>query len=253
MALQWTTDENMGHGWFVPVIAGYIAWSRREQLSATPRKPSYWGLALVIWAGLQALAATLGAELFTARLAFVIAIFGSVLFIGGWGWLRKLLLPLVILLFMIPIPQILYAQLTLKLQTLASAMGEFLLTAMGIPVLRTGNLLELPSQTLDIADACSGIRSLLSLGFLSVVYAYFADKRVWMRWVLLLATVPIAIVANGIRVAFTGVLSEVNVNYAKGGFHEAEGYVVFIVALFALLILHRFLNIVIRRLGAKAA
>jgi exosortase len=157
------------------------------------------------------------------------------------------LFPLVLLLFMIPIPQILYAQLTLRLQTLASQLGELLISAMGIPVLRTGNLLELPSQTLDIADACSGIRSLLSLGFLSLVYAYFTDKRVWMRWALLIATVPIAIGANGIRVAVTGLLSEINTNYAKGAFHEAEGYIVFIVALIALLVTHRVLAYIARR------
>lgn len=242
MASQWANDENMGHGWFVPVLAGYIAWQRRDQLLATPRKPSYWGLVLVIWAGMQALAATLGAEIFTARLAFVMAVFGSVLFLGGRAWIRILLFPLLLLLFMIPIPQILYAQLTLRLQTLASELGEFLISAVGIPVLRTGNLLQLPSQTLDIADACSGIRSLLSLIFLSLVYAYFTDKRVWMRWALLFATVPIAIAANGIRVGVTGMLSEVNVDYARGTYHEAEGYIVFIVALTALLVTHRIIS-----------
>ena len=239
MVDQWATDENMGHGFFVPLIAGYIAWKRKDLLLATPRQSSMWGLALVIWAGFQALAATLGAELFTARLAFVMALWGVVLFTGGKRWLKILLFPLSLLLFMIPIPQILYARLTLSLQMLASELGELLIGAMGIPVIRTGNLLELPSQTLDIADACSGIRSLLSLGFLSLVYAYFTDKRPWMRWVLLIATVPIAIAANAIRVAVTGLLSEMNTKLAQGAYHEMEGYIVFIVALVALLITHR--------------
>jgi exosortase len=249
MASQWANDENMGHGWFVPVLAGFIAWQRRGELLVTPRKPNYWGLALVIWAGLQALAATLGAELFTARLAFVMAVFGAVLFIGGKEWVRKLLFPLLLLVFMIPIPQILYARLTLSLQMLASQLGEVLITAMGIPVFRTGNLLKLPSQTLDIAEACSGIRSLLSLGFLSLVYAYFTDKRIWMRWVLLIATIPIAIGANGIRVAVTGLLSEVNTDLAQGAYHEVEGYIVFVVALAALLITHRLISFGARKVG----
>jgi exosortase len=247
MASQWANDENMGHGWFVPVLAGYIAWQRRERLMATPRKPSYWGLALVVWAGFQAFAATLGAELFTARLAFVFAVVGSILFIGGKGWLRVLLFPLILLLFMIPIPQIIYARLTLSLQTLASQLGEILIGWMGIPVFRTGNLLQLPSQTLDIADACSGIRSLLSLAFLSLVYAYFTDKRAWMRWALLAAVIPIAIGANAVRVAVTGLLSEINTDYAQGAYHEAEGYIVFIVALAALLVVHRLINFATRR------
>jgi exosortase len=119
---------------------------------------------------------------------------------------------------------------------------------MGIPVLRTGNLLQLPSQTLDIADACSGIRSLLSLAFLSLVYAYFADTRVWMRWVLLIATVPIAIAANGIRVGVTGLLSEANTQLAQGAYHEIEGYLVFVIALAALFVTHRIVSFTAKRM-----
>jgi len=241
MGVQWATDENMGHGFFVPVIAGYVAWQRRHALLSATRKPNNWGLVLVIWAAVQALAATLGAELFTARVAFLIALWGVILYLGGKPWIKILLFPLLLLLFMIPIPAIIYAQLTLRLQMLASQLGEMMITWMGIPVLRTGNTLQLPSQTLDIAEACSGIRSLLSLGFLSLVYAYFTDKRIWMRWALLLATIPIAIGANGVRVALTGLLSEINTKYAQGAYHETEGYIVFIVALAALIITHRVL------------
>lgn len=242
MAHQWATDENMGHGFFVPIVAGYIVWRKRNELLAADARPSKWGLALVVWAGIQSVLATLGAELFTARLAFVFAVWGIVLYFGGRPWFKILSFPLLLLLFMIPIPQILYARLTLSLQMLASSLGEILITAMGIPVIRTGNLLQLPSQTLDVADACSGIRSLTSLLFLALVYAYFTDKRVWMRWALLFATVPIAIGANAVRVALTGLLSEINTALAQGAYHEMEGYVVFIVALAALLLTHRLLS-----------
>ena len=247
MAVQWATDENMGHGFFVPVLAGYIAWQRRDILLAIPRKPNGWGLFLVVFAALEALAATLGAELFTARLAFVIALFGVVLYLGGTRWVKALLFPLLLLVFMIPIPAIIYAALTLKLQMLASQLGEMFISAAGIPVLRAGNTLTLPSQTLDIAEACSGIRSLLSLAFLSLVYTYFADKRVWMRWALLGMTIPIAIVANGIRVGLTGILSEVNTRLAQGLYHETEGFIVFMVALVALLMSHAFIKLLVRK------
>ncbi len=247
MAVQWATDENMGHGFFVPVLAGYIAWQRRDVLLAIPRKPNGWGLFLVVFAALEALAATLGAELFTARLAFVIALFGVVLYLGGTRWVKALLFPLLLLVFMIPIPAIIYAALTLKLQMLASQLGEMFISAAGIPVLRAGNTLTLPSQTLDIAEACSGIRSLLSLAFLSLVYTYFADKRVWMRWALLGMTIPIAIVANGIRVGLTGILSEVNTRLAQGLYHETEGFIVFMVALVALLMSHAFIKLLVRK------
>ncbi|MGI8962627.1 MAG: exosortase/archaeosortase family protein [Bryobacteraceae bacterium] len=239
MGVQWATDEDMGHGFFVPIVAGFIAWQRRGTLLSTPRESNGWGLALVIFAAFQALAGSLGAELFTARLAFVIALFGIILYLGGKAWVNALLLPLLLMLFMIPIPQIIYARLTLGLQILASQLGETLIGWMGIPVIRTGNLLELPSQTLNIVDACSGIRSLLSLLFLSQVYAYFTEKRTWIRWVLLIATLPIAIAANAIRVATTGLLSEVNTKLAQGAYHEVEGYIVFAVALAALLVTHR--------------
>lgn len=253
MGLQWANDENMGHGFFVPVVAGYIAWQRKDLLLATPRKPNNWGLFLVIWAAFQALAATLGAELFTARLSFLFAVVGTILYLGGTKWVKILAFPLAMLLFMIPIPAIIYAALTLRLQTLASQLGEMMISWMGIPVLRAGNTLQLPSQTLDIAEACSGIRSLLSLGFLSLVYAYFTDKRVWMRWALLLATIPIAIGANGVRVAVTGLLSEMNTQWAQGAYHEAEGYVVFVVALVALISTHRLLGLAAKRFGKEAA
>ena len=249
MAVQWATDQDMGHGFLVPVIAGFIAWQRRGILAATPRQPNGWGLVLVVFAALEALAATLGAELFTARVAFIIALFGVILYLGGTQWVKQLLFPLLLMLFMIPIPAIIYAQLTLKLQMLAAALGETLIGWMGIPVLRSGNTLQLPSQILDVAEACSGIRSLLSLGFLSLVYAYFTDKRIWMRWALLAATVPIAICANGIRVAVTGLMSEINVNLARGAYHEMEGYIVFVVALVALVVVHRLINFAIRKAG----
>jgi exosortase len=247
MCVQWATDENMGHGFFVPLVAGFIVWQRRDKLRSIPREPNGWGLFLVVFAACEALVATLGAELFTARLAFIVALVGVILYLGGTRWVKALAFPLFLLLFMIPIPAIIYAQLTLRLQTLASELGEVLITAMGIPVLRAGNTLILPSQTLDIAEACSGIRSLLSLGFLSLVYAYFADKRAWMRWALLVATVPIAIGANGIRVAVTGLLSQINPTLATGMYHETEGYIVFVVALIALIATHKVISFAVQK------
>jgi exosortase len=251
MGWQWATDENMGHGFIVPIIAGFVVWQRRDALLATPRVPNLWGLFLVVFAALLSVGATLGAELFTARISFVIGLFGVVLYLGGTRWTKILLFPFFLLLFMIPIPAIVYSQLTLRLQLLASELGEALITMMGIPVLREGNTLVLPSQTLDIAEACSGIRSLLSLLFMAAIYAYFFDKKVWMRWALLAATIPIAIGANGVRVGLTGLLSEINTKLATGAYHETEGYIVFVVALAALLATHWTINFVANKLTAK--
>lgn len=249
MGVQWATDENMGHGFFVPVFAGYIAWQQRAALVAEPRKPNLLGLFVVILAGLLSVVATLGAELFSARFSFVLALFGTILYLGGTRWIKILLFPLLLLLFMIPIPAIIYSALTMKLQTLASELGEMMITAMGIPVLRQGNTLRIPSQILDIADACSGIRSLMTLLFMSLLISYFFDKKVWMRWVLLFATVPIAILANGMRVAITAQLSEIDTALASGVYHEIEGYIVYLIALISLLGVHRLINVVARKMG----
>ncbi len=140
-----------------------------------------------------------------------------------------------------------YNQITFPLQLFASGVAEKSLEILNIPVLRDGNILELPSQKLSVAEACSGIRSLLSLSFLSLVYAYFFDRKVWMRWVLLIATIPIAIIANSARVTLTGVLSEIDPSLAEGFFHEAEGWVIFVVALVILILVHQLLNWVYRR------
>lgn len=249
MGNQWATDENMGHGFFVPIFAGFIAWQRREELMAEPRKPNILGLFVVAFGGLLSVIATLGAELFTARLSFVIALFGTILYLGGTRWIKVLLFPLILLLFMIPIPAIIYSALTMKLQNLASELGELMITAMGIPVLREGNVLRIPSQPLDIAEACSGIRSLMTLLFMALVISYFTDKKVWMRWALLIATVPIAILANGMRVAITAYLSEINTQLASGGYHEAEGFLVYFVDIAALLGVHRLINIIGKKMG----
>jgi exosortase len=120
----------------------------------------------------------------------------------------------------------------------ASQVAEYCLLLIDIPVLRDGNILELASQKLSVAEACSGIRSLLMLTFLSLVYAYFFDKRVWMRWALFFCTIPIAIIANAGRVTITGLLSEIDTDLAKGIFHETEGFVIFGIAFAFLALTH---------------
>jgi exosortase len=248
---QWNNDEDMGHGFFVPVIAAYIAWQNRDKLFAGGIKGNYWGLALVLFAGLQLYLATLGAELFTTRVAFIESLAGVILFLGGTAAIRILAFPLLLLLFMVPIPAIIYNRITFPLQMFASSVAENALMLLGIPVLRDGNVLELASQKLSVVEACSGIRSLLSLSFLSLVYGYFFDGRTWMRIFLFVATIPIAIVANSGRVTLTGILSEINPEWAHGFLHTASGWVIFMIALFILVILHQTLSKVIRAYAAS--
>ncbi len=208
--------SDMGHGFFVPIVAGFIVWQNRRELLALTPSPNWWGLVVVLYGALQLYIATLGAELFLARTAFVISIIGMVLLLGGTAYVRLLAFPLFLLFFMIPIPTVVYNSITFPLQILASRVSTDALNLMQIPVLREGNVLELAQQKLSVVEACSGIRSLLSLTFLSLVYGYFFESKVWMRVLLFLSTIPIAIVANASRVTLTGVLTEFKPELAEG-------------------------------------
>jgi exosortase len=238
---QWDGDPDMGHGFFVPVIAGFLIWQRREELMAITPQPDWRGLLLVLWGGLQLVLATLGAELFSARMSFIITLVGVLWTLGGTFMLKKLAFPLFLLLFMVPIPAVIYSAATFKLQILASKLADDALTLLSIPVLREGNILELPNQKLSVVEACSGIRSLLSLTFLSLVYGYFFEKKTWIRVVLFISTIPIAIIANGSRVTITGIMTQVKAELAEGFFHEAQGWVIFMVALIILIVFHQIL------------
>lgn len=239
---QWSYDPDMGHGFFVPVIAAGIAWHKRNQITGKLPKPNWWGLAILIWAAVQLYIATLGAELFLARTSFVLSIIGAVLLLGGAEYVRVFGFPLFLLFFMVPIPAVIYNQITFPLQILASQVAENAISLLQIPVIREGNVLNLPQQSLNVVEACSGIRSLLTLTFLSLVYGYVFEKRTWVRVVLFFSTIPIAIAANAGRVTLTGVVSEIKPELAEGWFHEAQGGVIFMIALFILVGFHQLLR-----------
>ncbi len=225
MAKEWVSSEDMQHGIFAPLVAGYIVWTIRDEVFSRPVRPNWLGLLLVLWGFFQAIVGTLGADYFIARTAFIIALVGVIITLGGFSTLRKLAFPLLLLLFMIRIPLFIYSKITFPLQLFASQVAAEVLSLLGIPVLREGNVLELASQKLSVVEACSGIRSLLSLSFLALVYAYFFDRKVWMRGVLLVAAIPIAVVANASRVTITGILSEYKKELSEGVYHSVRaGY-----------------------------
>jgi len=229
----------MGHGFFVPIISGFIVWQRRAELAAIKPRPNMWGLPVVIWGAVQLFLGTLGVELFTTRIALIVTLAGTVLLLGGSHMFRKVAFPIFLLLFMVPIPSVIYNSITFPLQILATKLADNALDLLGVPVLRDGNILTLPNQTLSVVEACSGIRSLLSLTFLSLVYGYFFERKRWIRVVLFLATIPIAIIANGSRVTITGILTQVKPELAEGFFHESTGWVIFMIALAILILFHQ--------------
>jgi exosortase len=244
---DWMNDDNMGHGFFVPVVAGYIAWQRKEELAGIEVKIHWWGLAVILYAAIQLIVATIGVEYFLARTAFVLSLLGAAYFLHGLTIIRKLAFPFFLLLFMIPIPAIVYNQITLPLQLLASSLAESGLSLLGVPVLREGNILELASQKLSVVEACSGIRSLLSLWFLSLAYGHLFETSAWIRVVLVGSTIPIAIGANAIRVVLTGLISEYDTALAQGVFHTMEGWLIFMISLSTLVLVHRLLTYAVKR------
>jgi exosortase len=242
MAMEWYTDDDMSHGFFVPAVAAYIIWQRRDELLRVPLSGSPWGIPVVLWGGGQLILGTIGAEMFVSRTAFIVTLVGVILYLGGSKLLRELAFPLFLLLFMIRIPAIIFKQITFPLQLFASEVAENALSLLDIPVLREGNILEMANHKLSVVEACSGIRSLLSLSFLSLIYAYFFDTKAWMRGALLVATIPIAVGANAFRVTMTGIVSEWKREFAEGFFHSMEGWVVFLVAFVFLILTHQILD-----------
>lgn len=234
---DWAHDENYSHGFLIIPLALYFAWERRDRLRAAAYGPSVLGLVVIAGSIVTLIAGVLGAELFLTRVSIVGVTTGVVLFVLGREHLRILALPIGFLLLMIPIPAIVFNQIAFPLQLLASKVGETALTAFSIPVLREGNVIILANTTLEVAEACSGLRSLVSLLTLGIVYGYFMDSRAWIRVTIALATIPIAIAANGIRVAGTGIAAHYFGPEAATGFlHTFSGWLMFVFA-FAMLFL----------------
>ena len=242
---QWSSDDNMAHGWFVPVIVGYIVWERREELGRVELRRSGWGLAALAGSGVMACLGALAAEIFTERLALVGTIAGLAWYLGGTELFRRLRFPLLLLLFALPLPGLLHKQITFPLQLLATELAEQGLELAGRTVLREGNVLELAGRMISVVEACSGIRALMALEFFALAYAYLFHEKVWMRWALAAAAVPVAVVANAGRVMVTALLGEVDARLAEGFYHGLEGWAVFVVAMAMLIGVER----VLRRLA----
>lgn len=241
----WGTDDNYSHGYLIPPIAAYFAWERRHKFLAVPATTSLVGLVVVLGSvGLLALG-VLGIELFLTRVSLIGAIGGTVLFLFGWGRLRVMLFPIAFLILMVPIPAIVFNQIAFPLQLIASQFGEAVIRAVDIPVLREGNVLILANISLEVAEACSGIRSLISLLTLGIVFGYITDTRSWVRVLITLSAIPVAVIANGTRVAGTGVAAHYyGKAAAEGFFHEFSGWLVFIAAFAMMLVFHRLLVVI---------
>jgi exosortase len=236
LAKYWEADENYSHSFIVVPAIAYLVWARRNRLRATELRPSNAGLLIVAGALALLLVGTAGVEFFLQRASAVGVLAGAVVFLGGWRWLRELLFPLGLTALIIPVPPVIFYQAAFPLQLSATKFGVAALELLRIPVLREGNVIALAHTTLEVTEACSGIRSLISLFALAVLYGYFADSRSVPRIIIALSSVPIAIISNGLRIAGTGIAAHyIDPSLATGFFHTFSGWVVFMTS-FAMLI-----------------
>jgi exosortase len=255
LSRDWWADENYSHGLLIPFIIGYILWLERDKIASTPSRPSvWWGGAAVLFALFALWTGVAGAELFTQRMSLVLLLAGTVVYFWGGQLLRLVLLPLFLLCLAIPIPAIIFNKIAFPLQLFASRCAVWSMSLWGIPVLRQGNVIELKplnsfqTKKLEVVEACSGIRSLMTLITLAVVFAYFTHPRTqdaepqnlsrWLRsygfWrslILVLSAIPIAILTNALRVSGTVVLAHYyGTQVADGFFHSFSGWVIYIAA-----------------------
>ena len=241
---QWWEDANFSHGFIVPLFSMYMVRQQRNQLSQLPLQPSWSGLLVTAFAMCVLIVGQMGADLFLPRFSLLLVLAGLVVLFLGWNFFRAVLFPWAFLILMIPIPTVIFNQITFPLQLLASRVAASVLPLLGVPILREGNIINLPSMALEVAEACSGIRSLMSLVTIAVIYGYMAERRPWVRCLLALASVPIAVIANSVRIIGTGLLVQYwSPDKAEGYFHASWGWIVFMVSLLLLYVLHGLIRV----------
>ena len=243
MVQQWWNEEDYNHGFVVPLFSAYLVWQDRDRLRRLTSHPSLWGIVVLGLGLLLFVVGMAGAELFLQRLSMVIVLSGLLLLILGPGHLRALAFPVGFLAFAVPIPAVIRNVIAFPLQLFAAQTATFCLSAAGVPVMREGNVIALAQTTLEVADACSGIRSLQALLALAAVYGYLTERKTWKRLVLFFAAVPIAIAANAFRVSGTGFLAHFfGLEAAQGFYHGLAGYLMFGVAFVGMLAVGSLLN-----------
>ena len=248
---QWYTDADYSHGFIVPLLSLYLIWARRDKLRQVVRRPSPWGMVIVLFSVGLLFLGSLGAELFLARISILGTICGLIMYFSGAALLRAMAFPIAFLLFAIPIPALIYNEIVFPLQFIASKFATSTLEMLNLfPIMREGNVLILPNMSLEVVEACSGIRSLMSLLALAAGYGYLAERSTAVRWFLFLAMVPLAIISNGTRVMITAVMANyIGPKAAEGFMHEFSGWVIFIVATALFLALHSLTIVVRKKMG----
>ncbi|NIP41918.1 MAG: exosortase/archaeosortase family protein [candidate division Zixibacteria bacterium] len=234
---DWYNDDNYTHGFLILPVALWLIWSKRKELAQTPTHRNDLGLVFAIGSLLLLIAGTAGAEYFTTRVSFVTLLFSLSLYMFGWPFTRKIWFAFFFMLFMIPIPYVIYYSLTFPMQLFASKISTNILNLIDLPLIRQGNIIHIPNYSMEVAEACSGIRSLFSLLALGALYAYFTQPNKIKAVILFLSTIPIAIAGNVFRITVTALGAHlISTEFAEGPLHEVSGMIVFVFSLLLLLI-----------------
>jgi exosortase len=253
LVTDWYTLPDVSHGFLIPFFAAFLLWDKRDQIRNTPLQPSWTGVWIVALGLFELLLGVLGADLFLQRTSFVLLVAGIIWTLLGKAMLGRVKFVLFVLLLAIPLPTIVFNQITFPLQILASTLASALLQAVGVPVLQEGNIIQLPAMPLEVAEACSGIRSLMSLFTVAVIYGYFLERATWRRVVLAISSIPIAVAANVARIFGTGLCVQYwDPDKALGFFHEFSGWLMFLVSLTCLYMVHVAMRVLARK-GAQTA
>ncbi len=226
---RWSTQEEYSHGFLIPIIALWLLWSRRHALAASISRPSWIGPVLILLAAGMHIIGKLSSLFMLSQLGFIVALIGVALGAGGYSLLKVTFIPIIFLIFAIPLPYVVDAALSFQLQLISSQLGVFFIRLLQIPVYLEGNVIDLGNYKLQVVEACSGLRylyPLMSLGFLA---AYLFQAPIWQRVLVFLSTIPITILMNSFRIGLVGVL----VNHwgpqdADGMLHMFEGWIIFI-------------------------
>jgi len=238
LVIDWYIDDNYSHGFLILPLAIWLIWRQRKELAQIPISKNNLGLLFMIGSLLLLLAGTAGAEYFTARVSFVFLLFSISLYQFGWPFTRKIWFAFFMMLFMIPIPYVIYYAITFPMQLFASKVSTIFLQTIGLPLIRQGNILHIPGYSMEVAEACSGIRSLFSLLALGALFAYFTQSNKIKALALFLSTIPIAIAGNVFRISLTALCAHtISIKFAEGILHEISGLIVFVFSLFLLIIL----------------
>jgi len=240
---SWFSDENNSHGFIVPLVSGYLVYKRRRQLSRVKSIPDAWGLLLIFFGVVLLIAGWLASEYFTMRFSFIVVLSGGIIYFYGMNFMSILWGPVLYLILMIPVPAVIYDAVAFPLKLFVTSTSVMIMKMMGVMVTREGNIMAFPNITLEVVNACSGLRSLTSLLAVGLAYVMLFVRNCRHRIVVFVAIFPIALVANMVRVVGTGVLSQYfGAAAAEGFFHEFAGLVVFMVSLFLIVLIHTFLT-----------